>query len=89
MILSEATLQAIVALQEQDYIIGDPEVVITDDHGKNTAHLTVFVLEKYFHLNTYIDLIYNTLEDTGTDDLRIEVTPELYEPPQLLDWQDS
>ena len=86
MILSEATLQAIVALQEQDYIIGDPDVVITDEHGKQTAHITVFVPEKYFHLNQSIDLIYSTLEDTQTADLHIEVTPELYEPPPLLDW---
>lgn len=89
MILSEETLQAIVALQEKDYIIGDPEVVLSEDAGQQTAHITVYVPENYFHLNTYIDLIYNTLENTSTDALNIEVLPQLYEPPRIVEWDET
>ncbi|ULH17037.1 hypothetical protein MF271_17075 (plasmid) [Deinococcus sp. KNUC1210] len=89
MMLSVATLQAVVALQEQDYIIGDPEVVLSESEGQQTAHITVFVPEKYFRLNTYLDLIYETLENTSTDTLKIEVLPELYEPPRLLEWDET
>lgn len=85
MILTEATLQAILNLQEQSIIIGDPVVVIAQEGDSSVVTLKVQMPPPSFRLNKYLDLVYRTLEDTSTKTytILVEITP--YEP---LGWEE-
>ncbi|WP_161883873.1 hypothetical protein [Deinococcus alpinitundrae] len=86
MILTEATLQAILDLQEQSLIVGDPVVKVEQEGYFNEVTLNVQMPLPLFRLNKNLDLVYQTLEDTSTKTYRIvvEVTP--YEP---LGWDEA
>lgn len=83
MILTEATLQAILDLQEQSLIVGDPVVMTSQEGDSSVVTLRVQMPLPLFGLNKHLDLVYRTLEDTSTKTytIHVEITP--YEP---LDW---
>ncbi|AWN24040.1 hypothetical protein DKM44_13005 [Deinococcus irradiatisoli] len=85
MVLSAATLQAILNLQEQRLIVGDPEVEVEQEGDFGKVTLKVQMPERSFRLNKDIDLVYRTLEDTSTKTYMVIAEVTLYEP---LDWED-
>ncbi|WP_161883786.1 hypothetical protein [Deinococcus alpinitundrae] len=86
MILTEGTLQAILDLQEQLLIVGDPVVKVEQEGYFNEVTLTVQMPLPLFRLNKNLDLVYQTLEDTSTKTytIHVEITP--YEP---LGWEEA
>ena len=86
LILSDATLQAILDLQDQLIILGVPEVEVAKEGDSSVVTLKVQMSPTAFQINRYIDLVYQTLEDTSTKacTIRVEIAP--YEP---LDWEET
>lgn len=84
--LTEATLQAILDLQEQRLIIGDPAVAIAQEGDVSVVTLNVQMPLPLLHLNNYLDLVYRTLEDTSTKACMIivEITPH-----ESLGWEEA
>ncbi|WP_161883555.1 hypothetical protein [Deinococcus alpinitundrae] len=85
MILTEATLQAILELQQQLVIVGDPVVTTGQDGDSSVVTLKVQMPLPFFRLNKYVDLVYQTLEDTSTKTYTVLVEISLHEP---LGWED-
>ncbi|AWN22472.1 hypothetical protein DKM44_03830 [Deinococcus irradiatisoli] len=86
MVLSAATLQAILDLQERLFIVGDPEVEVEQEEEVSKVTLYVQMPERWFHSNKHLDLVYRTLEDTSTKTSLIVVEISCYEP---LDWDEA
>jgi len=86
MTFPEATLLAILNLQEQSIIVGDPVAITAQNGDFNVVILQVQMPLPLFRINKYLDLVYQTLEDTSTKTytIHVEITP--YEP---LGWEEA
>jgi len=86
MILTEASLQAILDLQQQSIIVGDPVVVVTKEGDSSVVTVKVQRPLPFFRLNKYVDLVYQTLKDTSTETDTVLVEISLHEP---LVWAEA
>ncbi|WP_161883482.1 hypothetical protein [Deinococcus alpinitundrae] len=88
LVLPEATLQAILALQEQKIIVSDRDVgvVVIQEGDSNVVFLNVQMTPPLFRLNKYLDLVYRTLESTSTKTFTISVEITMHEP---LGWEET
>ncbi|WP_161883488.1 hypothetical protein [Deinococcus alpinitundrae] len=86
MILTEATLQGILDLQEQLLIVGDPVVTTTQDGDSSVVTLNVQMPLRRFRINKYLDLVYQTLEGTSTKmyTVLVEITSN-----ELVGWDEA